>query len=314
MNTKVEAAPKASTPSRTFKLSDFVEKNLGYIMVIPSLVIIFGFALYPVAQAIWMSLHTYKLNMPDLGKPFVGFSNYLSLLQDERFYKSLYNTFYFSFWSVLLEFLIGLAIALLINRAFIGRGLVRATVLIPWAIPTVVSAMMWKFMYNDQLGVVNDILVKLGILDQYVTFLGSPESALWSVIITDVWKTTPFMALLLLAGLQVIPHELYEAAKVDGAGAIQRFFKITLPLLKPAILVALLFRTLDAFRVFDVIVVMTGGGPGNSTESLSMYAHTTMMRYLDFGTGSAIAVVTFLFVMLISFFYIKILGVKVDGE
>lgn len=314
MISKVEASPKESVPSRTVKLKDIVEKNLGYIMVIPSLVVIFGFALYPVAQAIWMSLHTYKLNMPALGKPFVGISNYLSLFQDERFYKSLYNTFYFSFWSVLLEFVIGLLIALLINRAFVGRGLVRATVLVPWAIPTVVSAMMWKFMYNDQLGVVNDILVKLGIMDHYKTFLGSTDSALWSIIITDVWKTTPFMALLLLAGLQVIPAELYEAARVDGAGVMQRFFKITLPLLKPAILVALLFRTLEAFRVFDVIVVMTGGGPGNSTESLSMYAHTTMMRYLDFGTGSAIAVVTFLCVMLISFFFIKILGVKVDGE
>lgn len=313
MEPKIEISPTPA-PSTLSKLSAFFDKKLGYLMVLPSLIIIVCFALYPVAQAFWISLHTYKLNMPGLGQPFVGLQNYIGLLQDERFLRALYNTFYFSFWSVLLEFIIGLAIALLINRAFVGRGIVRAAVLVPWAIPTVISATMWKFMYNDQLGVVNDILVKLGILDQYRTFLGSPESALWSIILTDVWKTTPFMALLMLAGLQVIPRELYEAAKVDGAGVIQTFFRITLPLLKPAILVALLFRTLDAFRVFDVIVVMTGGGPGNSTESLSMYAHTTMMRYLDFGNGSAIAVITFLCVMLISFFYIRILGVKTEIE
>ncbi len=206
----------------------------------------------------------------------------------------------------------GFAIAILINRSFTGRGIVRAAVLVPWAIPTVVSAMMWKFMFNDQLGIVNDLLVKAGILDHYIAWLGSKGTALWAIIITDVWKTTPFMALLILAGLQVIPADIYEAAKVDGATRFQQLVRITMPLVKPAVMVALLFRTLDAFRVFDVVFVMTGGGPANSTETLSMYAQTTLMRYLDFGKGSALAVITFLCVMFISFFYIRFLGVNTD--
>jgi ABC-type sugar transport system permease subunit len=288
------------------------ESWLGYWMVIPAMAIIAVFALYPIVQTIWLSLHQYKLNMPALSKPFVGLSNYMAMFQDMRFLKSVWNTFYFTFWTVLLEFVLGLLIALLINRTFKGRGLVRAAVLIPWAIPTVVSSMMWKFMYNDQLGVINDILKRLHLIDQYYPWLGETSTAMWAIIFTDVWKTTPFMALLLLAGLQVIPAELYEAAKVDGAGLMQRFWRITMPLLKPAILVALLFRTLDAFRAFDVVYVMTGGGPGNSTETLSLYAQTVLMRYLDFGQGSALGVVTFLFVMLISWFYIKVLGANVD--
>ncbi|GAB2497199.1 sugar ABC transporter permease [Alkalibacterium psychrotolerans] len=294
------------------KSESFFDKYLAYILIIPALSFLAIFAVYPILDAVWLSMHEYMLNMPALGQQFIGLDNYINIFQDDRFYSALYNTVYFTVFSVSLELIFGLTIALLINRAFVGRGLVRATTLIPWAIPTVVAGMMWRFMYNDQIGIVNDILVRLGIMDQYVSFLGSRASALWAVIIADVWKTTPFMALLLIAGLQVIPDELYEQAKIDGANTWQRFYKITMPLLKPALLVALLFRTLDAFRVFDMVVVMTGGGPGNSTETLSMYAHTTMMRYLDFGTGSALAVITIVIVMLISLVFVKVLGIKVE--
>ncbi|SEC61226.1 sugar ABC transporter permease [Paenibacillus sp. GP183] len=288
------------------------ESLLAYTLTAPSLLTIGLFALYPILSSVWLSLHEFKLNMPFLGKPFVGFQQYATLSTDVRFWASLWNTVYFTFFSVLLELILGFAIAILINRSFRGRGIVRAAVLVPWAIPTVVSALMWKFMFNDQLGVINDIFVKAGILNHYIAWLGSKETALWSIIVTDVWKTTPFMALLILAGLQVIPSDMYEAAKVDGANRFQQLVKITIPLVKPAVLVALLFRTLDAFRVFDVVFVMTGGGPANSTETLSMYAQTTLMRYLDFGKGSALSVITFLCVLLISFFYIKILGVNID--
>ncbi|WP_248928604.1 carbohydrate ABC transporter permease [Paenibacillus hamazuiensis] len=288
------------------------ESLLAYVLVAPAMLTIGLFALYPILNTIWLSLHELKLNMPYLGKPFVGFTHYAALSGDVRFWASLWNTLYFTFFSVLLELVLGFAIAILINRSFVGRGIVRAAVLVPWAIPTVVSAMMWKFMFNDQLGVINDLLVKIGILDHYIAWLGSRETALWSIIVTDVWKTTPFMALLILAGLQVIPADIYEAAKVDGATRLQQMIRITVPLVKPAVLVALLFRTLDAFRVFDIVFVMTGGGPANSTETLSMYAQTTLMRYLDFGKGSALSVITFVCVLLISFFYIKVLKVDIE--
>lgn len=304
--------PSVYKKKKRFFDSQRQEAMLAYILVFPAMLTIGVFALYPILNTIWLSLHDLKLNMPYLGKPFVGFHHYATVSTDPRFWASLWNTLYFTFFSVLLELVLGFLIALLINRSFRGRAIVRASVLVPWAIPTAVSAMMWKFMFNDQLGVINDILVKVGILDQYIAWLGTRETALWSIIVTDVWKTTPFMALLILAGLQVIPADIYEAAKVDGATRFQQLMRITMPLVKPAILVALMFRTLDAFRVFDVVLVMTGGGPANSTETLSMYAQTTLMRYLDFGKGSALAVITFICVMLISFFYIKLLGVSRD--
>jgi ABC-type sugar transport system permease subunit len=286
------------------------EERLGWFMAAPGLLMIAAVALYPILHTFWLSLHTVKLTEPGLGQPFVGLQNYIHLLSDDRTLNALWNTVIFTVSSVSLEFVFGLAIALLIHRNFFGRGIVRAAVLVPWAVPTVVSAMMWKFMYNDQYGVINDILEKLGIISSYKAWLGDASWALTSLIITDVWKTTPFIALLLLAGLQLIPGELYESAKVDGASAWKRFWHITLPMLKPTILVALLFRTLDAFRVFDIVMVMTGGGPGNSTEVISTYAYKVLMRYLDFGNGSALAVIVFICVFLICLLFITVLGVQ----
>nr|WP_231967808.1 sugar ABC transporter permease [Thermanaeromonas toyohensis] len=232
----------------------------------------------------------------------------MSLLRDSRFLSATTNTFTFTLVSVALELILGLSLALLMHKSYRGRGLVRAAALVPWAIPTVISAMMWKFLYNDQLGAINDILLRLKIIPAYQAWLGSEKTALAAAIIADVWKTTPFMALLLLAGLQVIPEELYEAATVDGASRLKQFTRITLPLLKPAILVALIFRTLDAFRVFDLIYVLTGGGPGNSTETLTIYAYKTLFRNLDFGLGSALSVVIFFMVFGISLIYIRLLS------
>ncbi|MED4106376.1 sugar ABC transporter permease, partial [Halalkalibacterium halodurans] len=199
-------------------------------------------------------------------------------------------------------------LALLINRTFKGRGLVRVAVLIPWAIPTAVAAMMWRYLYDGQFGVIAHYFEQLGLISDSSVLLSTGAGAMFSIIFADVWKTTPYMALLLLAGLQTIPNSLYEAAKVDGANRIQTFFKITLPLLKSAILVALLFRTLDAFRVFDLIFVLTGGGPANSTESISIYAYRTLFSQQNFGAGSALSVIVFLSVALISFAFIKFIG------
>ncbi|WP_363320933.1 sugar ABC transporter permease [Mahella sp.] len=280
-------------------------------MVAPALLCILLIAIYPVFRTFSLSLTDMKMQFPNMAK-YIGLDNYISLLQNDRFWSATYNTLFFTVVSVALELVIGFVMALIMNMPFKGRGLVRAAVLVPWAVPTTISATMWKFMYHDQFGVINDILFRMGFIDQYQSWLGSTSSALWCAIIADVWKTAPFMGLLLLAGLQTIPAELYEAATVDGASKVKQFFRVTLPLVMPTMLVALIFRTLDAFRVFDLIFVLTGGGPGNSTETLSMYAYTTLFRNLNFGMGSAIAVLIFIFIFLISLVYIHLLSRQND--
>lgn len=304
--------PKQAANTNIMQLfGRWIEKNLGYILLLPALLVMGFIAFFPILQTFWISLHHLNIKFAN-NKAFIGLENYTKLIQDERFLNSLSNTFVITGISVFLELLIGLGFALIMHRTFRGRGIVRAAILVPWAIPTVVSALMWRFMYNDQLGVVNDILYRLGLIDSYVTWLGSPILSMTAVIVAEVWKTAPFMALLILAGLQTIPDDLYEASGIDGANTWQKFRSVTLPLLKPAILVALLFRTLDAFRIFDLVYVLTGGGPGNSTEVISMYAYKTMSGYLDFGYGSAISVVIFVCVLVISFLLVKVLGTNVQ--
>ncbi|MFJ9502007.1 carbohydrate ABC transporter permease [Brevibacillus centrosporus] len=245
---------------------------------------------------------------------YVGFAYYKKFLTDSRMWGALYNTLFFTVVSVAIELVLGLWIALLINKQFAGRGLVRATVLIPWAIPTVISAMMWKYLYDGQNGIVAHLFEVTGLVSNMGVLLTTKAGAMFSVILADVWKTTPFMALLLFAGLQTIPHSLYEAAQVDGASRVQQFFRITLPMLKSTLLVSLLFRTLDAFRVFDLIYALTGGGPANSTETISILAYKTMFAQMSFGEGSALAIIVFLCVALISMGYIKILEADLLGE
>lgn len=286
------------------------ESQLAYLLVLPTVAIILGITFYPILKAFTLSLHSIQLQFPQFGQPFVGLENYLETLKSVRFWNAMKNTVTFTFASVSLELVLGLGLALLINMSFKGRGLVRASILIPWAFTTVVAALMWQFMYNDQYGVINYILTKLNLVSGSANWLGSPSLAMTSMIIADVWKTTPFMALLLLAGLQTIPADLYEAGRIDGTNSWQSFLHITLPLLKPTILVALLFRTLDAFRMFDLVFVLTNGGPGNSTETISLLTYNTLFREFDFGTGSALSVITFLSIFLISYVYIKVLGAK----
>ena len=249
-----------------------------------------------------------------LKENFVGLGNYEKYLTDARMWKSLSNTLIFTVITVFFELVIGLAIALLINRAFFGRGFVRAAVLIPWAIPTAVSAMMWMFLYDGQSGIIAHWFEKLHIISNAGDLLSTGVGAMASVILTDIWKTTPYMALLLLAGLQTIPKDVYEAASVDGASKWYQFRKITLPLLKSSILVALLFRTLDAFRVFDLIFVLTGGGPANSTEVITIYAYKTLFAQQNFGEGSVLSMIVFVSVAIISLIYIKFIGSDLFGD
>ncbi len=292
--------------SKKKSFSNYNESRLGYLMIAPAMICILTVAIYPLFQTFRLSLFDMQLQFPADTK-FIGLGNYLNILGDMRFADALGITAIFTGTSVALELCIGMIMALLMNRAFKGTGIVRAAVLVPWAIPTAVSGMMWSFIYNDQFGVLNDILTRLKLIHGNIAWLGTTGSALGAIIFTDVWKTAPFMGLLLLAGLKGIPDEIYESSKVDGAGAIRQFFQITLPLLKPALLVALIFRTMEAFRIFDLVFIMTGGGPGNTTETLAIYTYKTLFRNLDFGLGSAMAVMLFFFVFLLAMAYIKIL-------
>jgi multiple sugar transport system permease protein len=251
--------------------------------------------------------------MPWLGRPFVGLTNYVDAVADPRFRGALGHTLFFAASSVTLELVIGLWLALALNRAFRGRGLVRAAVLIPWAIPTVVSALLWRFMFEGQTGIVNAALMDAGLIHEPIVWFIQANTAWVPVILADVWKTTPFVALLLLAGLQNIDSSLYEAARIDGASAWRQFRHVTLPLLKPAILVALIFRTLDAFRVFDLVYALTGGGPGTSTEPIALYTFNALLQNLQFGYGSALSVIVFLITFALAMGYIRFLGADLTG-
>jgi multiple sugar transport system permease protein len=252
---------------------------------------------YPIGRAFWESIFTKNLGT-ELQPVFSGIDNYTRMALDGRFWSSLRNTTVFTVASVVLELLIGMGIALLLNQSFRGRGAIRTIAILPWALPTALIALAWTWIFNDQYGVVNDILLRLGLIKTGINWLGEPTLAMIAVIIADVWKTTPFISILLLAGLQSIPSDLYEAHSLDGATAWQSFRQITLPLLMPQILIAALFRFAQAFGIFDLIAVMTGGGPGGATETVSLYVYSTVMRYLDFGYGAALVVVTFLLLVL----------------
>ena len=277
------------------------ERRQAYLLVAPAVLVLAGVALYPILAAVWLSLHRFILVFGE--RRFTGLDNYAFLLSDARFWAALGNTAYFTLVAVTVELLLAVPLALLLNRAFPGRGLLRASVLVPWAIPTVVSARLWAWMFNPEYGVINRLLPGTDI-----NWLGAPGYALHAAILVDVWKTTPFVALLVLAGLQGISEDLYKAARVDGASTWRTFRSITLPLLKPALLLALLFRSLDAFRVFDAIYVLTEGGPANTTETLSIYAYKTLMRSGDFGYGSALSVATFLCVVVLAAVWLRLLG------
>jgi len=300
----VTTAAQRTTPRRS---KGVPERRLAWLMVSPSLILIAVVAAYPIIYAIWLSLHEYSVRVAGLSRwaaPF-GLGNYKQALSDPDWWAALEHTLIFTVASVGLELVLGLAMALAMHAAFRGQGALRTVVLVPWAVLTVVTAIMWQTMFVSPYGFVNTVL------GTQTVWLGSEPQALIVIILADVWKTTPFMALLILAGLQVIPCEVYEAAEVDGASNWQAFTRITLPLLTPAILVALIFRTLDALRIFDLPYVLTGGQNGTST--LSTISQETFATNRIYGLGSAMAVLTFLVVMLVSFSYIRFVGGNIRG-
>lgn len=263
----------------------------AWIFLTPALVVVAFVALYPLAHTFYLSFTNTRLGSGEPAR-FIGLQNYVDLAGDGFFREAVAVTVTFTVMAVLIELALGLTIALVVNSRFRGRSVVRAAMLVPWAIPTVVSAQLWKWMYNDIYGVLNDILVnRLGLLQSNVAFTAQTATSFPAIVLVDVWKTTPFMALLLLAGLQLIPGDLYEAARVDGATRLQMFTRITLPLLRPALLVALIFRTLDSLRVFDVFYVMFGSRP--DMQTMATYAHQNLVAISDVGYGSAISVAIF---------------------
>lgn len=274
----------------------------AYLLCLPAFLLVAGIALFPILYAVYLSF--FEISIRSFDPQFAGFDHYRHLLTDKRVWGALGVTCFFTAVSVAMEFFLGLGLALLLHRALFGRGLIRAVGLLPWAIPTVVSAMLWQFIFNDQYGAANDLFTRFGLIRESHSWLGTSGGALSAIVIADVWKTTPFVALLILAGLQNISEEMLESASLDGAGSWQKFWYINLPILKPVILVTLLFRTLDAFRIFDLVYVLTGGGPGNATETLSVYTYKTLFSFGNFGYGSALAVFTAVCVGFISLIYV----------
>jgi ABC-type sugar transport system permease subunit len=267
------------------------ETRLAWLLLAPAGGVVVAVALLPLAWAVRESFHVHDLRTPWLGQPWVGLANYAEALADARLWQALAHTVGFAATSVALELALGLLLALALHRAFALRGPVRTMALIPWALPTVVAALLWRFLFDGS-----------------TDWLADPVRAWIPVVLADVWKTTPFVVLLLLAGLQSIDESLYEAARIDGATPWQQFRHVTLPLLRPALLVALIFRTLDAFRVFDLIYALTGGGPGTATEPVSLYAFDVLLQNLRFGYGSAIAVIVFLVTFGLALLYVRTMG------
>jgi len=310
MSVEARTQPRAATLPAPKISSDLVRRQtrLAWMLLAPSLLVVALVAIVPLLQTIYQSLTDARLAS---ARPvqFIGLRNYTDLLTDGQFLNAIKVTVLFTILTVAFEFLLGLIIALVVNSNFKGRGPMRAAMLVPWAIPTVVSATMWKWMYHDIYGVLNDLLVaKLHLLPQNVAWIADPATAVPAIAAVDIWKTTPFMALLLLAGLQVIPTDIYEAADVDGANPVQQFFRLTLPLLRPAILVALIFRTLDSLRVFDVFYVMFGNRA--DTQTMAVYDQQVITAFSDLGYGGALSVAIFLIIGIFVVTYVTFLKVE----
>jgi trehalose/maltose transport system permease protein len=295
----------------------------AWLFLTPMLIILAVVAAWPLIKTIWFGFTDATLD--NLGEAkFIGFRNYLEyvdygdgtgewfgLLADSLWWHAVRNTIWFTVISVVCETILGMVVALVLNAKFPGRGLIRAAILIPWAIPTIVSAKMWGWMLNDQFGIINDILLRLHIISEPVAWTANVNTALAAVLVVDIWKTTPFMALLILAGLQMLPGDIYEAAKIDGVHPLKVFWKITLPLVRPALMVAIIFRGLDALRIFDLIYVLT---PNNAqTTSMSVYARQNLFDFDKFSYGSAASTFLFLVILIITIIYIKVGRLNFEG-
>ncbi|WP_372422167.1 carbohydrate ABC transporter permease [Salinarimonas chemoclinalis] len=292
-----------ATPAKSSELTRARVRS-AWLFLTPMMIVLALVAGWPLLRTIFFSFTDARLSsLSDY--EFIGFANFLEyyegewygVIADPDWWRAVYNTIWFTVVSVGLELVLGMIVALTLNAAFPGRGMLRAAILIPWAIPTIVSAQMWGWMLHDQFGVLNDILMTFWIISEPVAWTASPDTALWAVVMVDVWKTTPFMALLILAALQMLPSDCYEAARVDGISPIKVFFRVTLPLIRPALMVAIIFRALDALRIFDLIYVLTSNS--RDTASMSVYARQQLVDFQQVGYGSAASTLLFLIIALL---------------
>jgi multiple sugar transport system permease protein/N,N'-diacetylchitobiose transport system permease protein len=274
--------------------------------ILPAVIVLISVIVIPLLYAFFLSL----MQTQGLNRSWTGLKNYADILSQRFFWESSLRTAYFTIVSVSLEFVIGLLTALLLHQKFKWRGIARAALILPWALPTVVNGVLWSWIFNSSYGSLNALLKQMGLIKAYVAWLGSSFSAMNSVILADVWKNFPMMALILLAGLQTIPPSFYESSKIDGAGPLQRFFRITFPVLKPSILACLVMRTMEAFKVFDIVYTMTKGGPANGTQVISYYTYQTSFQYSKFGYGAALSYLVSFIIFLLAFTYIKLLNTK----
>jgi multiple sugar transport system permease protein len=278
------------------------EVRSAWFFIFPLLIVVGVFILLPVIGTFYNS---FFLDVSYLPKKFIGFKNYVNLLGSPDFWQALRFTLAYAVAAVSFEAILGVVFALLLNEAFVGRGFLRVVILIPWAIPTIVSARTWQLIYEYNYGVMNYLVVTLGMAPERINWMGTEFGAFWALVFADAWKTTPFVVLVLLAGLQAIPEDLYQQAKVDGAGMFRRFYKITLPLLLPVLVISLIFRTIDSLRMFDLVYVLTGGGPGGSTRTLSYLGYEAFAND-SFGMGSTISVITFLLSLAVTLVYLRV--------
>ncbi len=282
------------------------DARIAWLLVAPSLIIILGVTLWPIITTFWLSFFVAPTGLNQV-RSFVGLGNYLSMLEDVAFWQTVQRTLYFTVVSVSLELVIGLAIAQLIHSRPFGWKLLRFSLIIPWAVPTIVNGAMWRWIYSADFGALNGILYQFGLISHYVPWLTLPDAALNLVIVADLWHTVPFVALIMQAALATLPEELNEAAAVDGANAFQRFWLIRLPLLRPAILIALIVRTVEAFRVFDIVYIITGGGPANKTITISYLTYLFSFSYGKQGTGAALSFLISIFTIAMAILYIRFL-------
>jgi trehalose/maltose transport system permease protein len=314
MSTSSPTAPLATAANDRAVPLSLSRVRSAWLFVTPMLIVMVLVAGWPLARTLWFSLT--DADLKDLGAAkFIGLDNYVgpySVTTDPDWWRAVFNTLRFAVVSVAIETVLGMVVALVLDADFPGRSIVRAAVLVPWAIPTIVSAKMWAWMMNDQFGVLNRVLMALHVVGHPLAWTANPSLAMPSVIMVDVWKTTPFMALLILAALQMLPKDCYEAARVDGVSPVKVFFRVTLPLIRPALMVAVIFRLLDALRIFDLIYVLTSSS--KDTMSMSVYARQQLVDFQQVGLGSAASTLLFLMVALCTALYITLGRVNFDGD
>jgi len=293
----------------------FFERHLGPILITPSTLVIFGILFVPIFYALYMSLNRISFRGADTIYKFAGLKNFINLFTTDPWFKSSFlTTILFVLLTVATEIVIGVAASLVLNKKFHGRGFVRGLMILPWAMPTVVNAVMWKWIFNAEYGAANGLLMKLGIIKTGIAWLGTPRMAFFCVFLANVWKETPYVILLAIAALSTIPGDLYEAASIDGAGGWKSFWRITLPMIKPVILILLITKTIWAFQTFDLVAIMTSGGPQNATNLLSYYIHFVAFKQTDFGSAAAMSYVLSMICFALSFVYIKVFMNKDESE